>query len=450
MPIELNLQFLKSLTLLENTNKHIFITGKAGTGKSTLLKHFRTTTAKNHIVLAPTGVAAVNIKGETIHSFFKFKPGVTPEDARKAGLEKRNDKLIDRLETIIIDEISMVRADLLDCMHNYLAMATKNSAPFGGKQVVMIGDLFQLPPVVTQYEQEIYRTVYPSPYFFDSQIMRQILINAPGNLEYVELNKIYRQSDQDFIDILNGVRTKALLKSHYNKLSERIDPTFEASHKQGYVTLVATNKQAEEINIKNLEKLKGDKQIFKGSTYGNFEEKEFPTPMALELIKSARVMFLNNDPDGRWINGTLGEIKGFDDAEDENGFPLTVVKVKIDNGGTVEVHPYTWMKYQTTLNDENKKLESHEVGSYVQIPLKLAWAITIHKSQGKTFDKVIIDMGRGAFASGQVYVALSRCTTLEGIVLKKPITMRDIIIDPRISQFFDQYFPKTHSSQPTD
>jgi ATP-dependent DNA helicase PIF1 len=439
MHIDLNPKFVEALDYLENTDKHIFITGKAGTGKSTLLKYFRQHTEKNHVVLAPTGVAAVNIYGETIHSFFKFKPGTTPEEARKLGLQARKDKLFEKLQTIIIDEISMVRADLLDCIHNFLAAATHSSAPFGNKQIVMIGDLFQLPPVVTSFEREIFQTVYPSPYFFDAQIMRSIYDNYIDNITYISLDKIYRQSDEDFIDLLNSTRNRTLQQAHFQKLSTLINPEFEATHKDGYVTLVATNKQAEEINARNLEKIKGKRIKLSGTKYGQFEEKEFPTMMNLELAKGARVMFLNNDPDGRWINGTLGEVTGFDEIEDEYSNPISIVKVKIDSGTTVEVWPYTWLKFQTAYNDETKKLESREVGSYVQVPLKLAWAITIHKSQGKTFDKVIIDIGTGAFVSGQIYVALSRCRTLEGIVLKKPITRRDVILDPRINNFVQKY-----------
>ncbi len=431
MPLELNDQFQYALDIMENSNKHVFLTGRAGTGKSTLLTYFRGTTHKNHVVLASTGAAAVNIGGQTIHSFFHFMPDITEVEARRLGRTHQQTKLIKKLQAIVIDEVSMVRADLLDCVDAFLKEARQTREPFGGIQMIFIGDMYQLPPVVGKDEVEIFARLYESPYFFDSESFKRIS-RYEEFYEHIELQKIYRQSDQDFISLLNGIRNRELHNTNLSILNDRLQQNVEVQ--ADYIYLVTTNKQADEINRANLAKLHTEEQIFYGDMRGDFENKSLPTDATLTLKIGARVMFLNNDPEERWINGTLGEVLGFYSDEANDNMPI--VEVKKDDGQTVDVYPHTWTNYKSKLNEESGKIEKEAAGSYTQIPLKLAWAITIHKSQGKTFDKVIIDIGWGAFASGQVYVALSRCRTLEGIILKKPIQYKHILLDDRIKRFF--------------
>jgi ATP-dependent DNA helicase PIF1 len=432
MSLEINEHFAQAINTLENTRKHVFVTGKAGTGKSTLLTYFRGTTKKNHVVLASTGAAAVNISGQTIHSFFHFTPGVTIDEAKKLGNSHKNIKLYQKLEMIVVDEVSMVRADLLDCVDIFLREVKSTGEPFGGVQMALFGDLYQLPPVVNRDEQEIFSKLYPSPYFFDADSFQRIS-KYDEFYEKIELEKIYRQSEQEFIQLLNSIRNKQVNYSHLTSLNKRISDEVLTGD---YIYLVSTNKQADEINKQNLDKLSGEIKTYTGEIEGNFEGRSLPTEFELTLRVNSRVMFLNNDPEERWINGTLGEILGF--YEDESNSNEPILEVRKDDGEVVEVHPFTWTNYKSVLNEQTGKIEREAVGSYTQIPLKLAWAITIHKSQGKTFDKVIIDIGWGTFASGQVYVALSRCKTFEGIILKRPIQHKHILLDDRIKDFFSK------------
>lgn len=429
--LDLNPQFQKALDLLENSNSHLFITGKAGTGKSTLLNYFRNQTKKNHVVLAPTGIAAVNIEGQTIHSFFGFHPGITTIEAKKAAQNRRDTSIFRKLEIIIIDEVSMVRADLMDCMDIFLRTVRKNDAPFGGIKTVFIGDLYQLPPVVTNEEKEIFSQVYNSPYFFDSDVIKNIFNQLDTELEFIELQTIYRQTDIEFIDLLNSVRNKTITSKDIIYLNQRNQP--DADITDDYIHLVTVNKQADDININKLNRLPGKLYTLSGEISGDFDKKSLPTDIELNLKVGARVMFVKNDMIGRWINGTLGTVTKI--IEDE--FDETVVEVKIDNGSKVKVEPVSWSNYTSKFNPSNQSIEREEIGKFTQIPLKLAWAITIHKSQGKTFDKVILDIGYGAFAHGQTYVALSRCRTFEGLVLKKPIKYSDVIMDERVKVFLN-------------
>lgn len=445
MPFELNTQFRHALSTLENTSKHIFLTGKAGTGKSTLLQYFRSHTLKNLAVVAPTGVAAVNIAGETLHGFFKFPIGITQEEASKKGKSQHKNKLYTELETLIIDEISMVRADLLDCVDVFLRSARESFFPFGGVQIVMIGDLYQLPPVLTRDEKEAFANLYPSPHFFSSHVIHEILSDYPEDLAFIELQKIYRQSDQDFIDLLNGIRTKAIKPEHFKLLHSRYQADLDTNRYPAHIILTTTNAIADEINDSNINSLQERPLIFSATKSGEFEPKAFPTPETLILKKYARVMFLNNDPEDRWINGTLGTITDFEIVEHKDQ-EVTAVTVKIDDGPAFNVTPHTWTAYKTTFNEDERKLETVPMGSYTQIPLKPAWAVTIHKSQGKTFDRVIIDIGNGAFATGQIYVALSRATTLAGIILKKPIRHYDIRVDLKVTQFLQAIASRTISN----
>lgn len=424
MSITLDQETLDIINEIENSYENVFLTGNAGTGKSTLLDHFRNTTKKNIAVVAPTGVAAVNVRGETIHSFFLFPPNVNPERAKHEGKNTKNSKIYRALDTLVIDEVSMVRADLLDSISVFLQTVRKSKQPFGGVQVIMVGDLHQLPPVVTRDEQEALNNLYRSPYFFSSNVFTSLTDGLYKQIKFYELSTVYRQSERDFIDILNRVRNKETTQEDLDRLNSC--KTEGEEFLDGYIYLTAMNEQADKINQYKLNEIEGQSIFFKGTTTGNFSEKQFPAADQLELKTGSRVMLLNNDKNDRWINGTIGTL--FQIRSDH-------VLVKLDNGELEVVEPVTWMSYKTRLNPETMILESKEVGSYKQLPLRLAWAITIHKSQGKTFERVAIDLGRGAFAHGQTYVALSRCTSLNGLKLVRPIDQNSIIMDDRVITF---------------
>lgn len=416
-PLEFTEPFERALRLMEQTRRHVFVTGRAGTGKSTLLNHFKETTAKRVAVLAPTGVAAINVGGQTIHSFFRFKPDVTPESARKK-VRGEDAGIYRKLDAIVIDEVSMVRADLMDCVDAFLrANGPEKDAPFGGLQMIFIGDLYQLPPVVGSAEKMLFKTLYLSPYFFSARVFQGL------EMEFVELEKIYRQQDDRFIDVLNAIRNRTVTEEDLELLNTRVDPGFEPPADEYYIHLTSTNDLADRYNEEQLKKLKGRTWTATGLVEGEFGREYLPTAQALKLKKGAQVMLLNNDTWGRWVNGTIGKIMGFV-KDPEAG---AMVRVRLNDGGTVEVAPFTWEIFRFSLKDGG--LESESVGKFTQFPLRLAFAVTIHKSQGKTFERAIIDVGRGTFAPGQMYVALSRCTRLEGIVLRKPLRRQNILLD---------------------
>lgn len=421
--MELNEQFKKALDLMENTNKNVFITGKAGTGKSTLLQYFREKTNKKIVVLAPTGVSALNVKGETIHSFFGFKPNVNLQSIKKLSSSQR--EVYKNLGTIIIDEISMVRADLLDCVDYFLRLNGKEKdKPFGGIQMIFIGDLYQLPPVVTSMEKKIFEDYYKSEYFFDSNVFKEI------SMEFIELEKVYRQRDEKFINLLNEIRRNIVREESLELLNSRVVKDF-IPYEDYVVYLTPYNNVASEINMEKLENLKGKKYDWIAGINGDISEEYYPNDVILTLKKGAQVMMLNNDALGRWVNGSLGKVVG---VKSEG-----IIRVQFPDGRIEDVSPYTWEVMHYIYDGERKTIDTEVIGSFTQYPLKLAWAITIHKSQGKTFDKVIIDLGRGAFAPGQVYVALSRCTSFQGIFLKRPIKKKEIFVDKRIVDFLTKY-----------
>ncbi len=438
--IELNEGFRRALELMEKTDKGVFVTGRAGTGKSTLLSYFRATTAKRIAVLAPTGVAALNVRGQTIHSFFGFKPNVTMERIKKIPSSSDRGDVYRNIDTIVIDEISMVRADLLDCVDKFLRLnGPRKGKPFGGIQMIFIGDLYQLPPVVTGSEKAAFGSLYESPYFYSAHVFKSI------DMVFVELDKIYRQHDQRFIDLLNAIRNKSVSEEEIELLNSRVMPEFEPPPDEFYIYLTTTNRQAEEINRRQLSKLKGPMYSFTGFIEGEFGDDYLPTAIELQLKVGAQVMMLNNDPQGRWVNGSVGRITDIIRYPDEEA----VVVVKLADGEEVEVAPNTWEIFRFFSEDD--KLKSEVIGKFTQYPLMLAWAVTIHKSQGKSFDKVIIDIGRGAFAHGQVYVALSRCTSFEGLVLKKPILKRHIWMDWQVVKFLTRYqYKKAEEGLPID
>ncbi|MBP9692516.1 MAG: AAA family ATPase [Alphaproteobacteria bacterium] len=428
MNITFNPAINDALDLMENTSQNLFITGKAGTGKSTLLTYFRRHTKKKIVVLAPTGVAAINVSGQTIHSFFKFKHSVTLNTIQKIkGKEKNN--IYKKLDTIVIDEISMVRADLLDCVDRFLRLNGKNpSLPFGGIQMVFIGDLYQLPPVVTSQERDVFEAHYKSPYFFSATFFENY------EMTFIELDQIFRQQDDQFIHLLNAIRNETMTGEDMALLNKRVKPDFES---EGYIYLTPKNSNADDINADRLHALKGKSFTVEAKIEGTFGKEYYPTRQALTFKEGAQVMMVNNDPNGDWVNGTMGKILSFKKYEDE-----TVIVVRLENGAIVKVSPHKWEINRFFL--ESEAIQSEVIGAFTQYPLTLAWALTIHKSQGKTFQKLILDIGSGAFMSGQVYVALSRCTSLEGLVLKKPIHVRHIWSDQEVVSFVNNL--KRHTS----
>lgn len=410
--------------IVEKTRRSLFLTGKAGTGKTTFLRDITRHTKKKHIVLAPTGVAAVNAGAMTIHSFFQFGLGayvpgvVAPQTGyliRKAKLD-----LIRNLDLIIIDEISMVRADLLDHIDAELRRIRRSYLPFGGVQLLMIGDLQQLPPIAHGEEEMILRQHYKSLYFFDCKALQ--------NLEYscIELKNVYRQNDSHFVDILNRARIGRLTPEDIDELNARYQPRFMPRPEDNYIRLVTHNRMVQNVNEGEMTKLDGDEYAFDAKVTGTFPPESFPTAERLVLKKGAQVMFIKNDPDKRFINGTLGEVCYL--WKDK-------IKVRIaDTGVTIDVEPMEWENIRYQLEETDKTVKSTTIGKFRQYPVRPAWAITIHKSQGLTFDRAIID-ARAAFSPGQAYVALSRCRSLEGIVLSSPLRASAFMTDTTIDDF---------------
>jgi ATP-dependent exoDNAse (exonuclease V) alpha subunit len=424
--IDLTPEASAALTLFEATRQHVFLTGRAGTGKSTLLQHFRDTTRKRLAVLAPTGVAAVNVQGQTIHSFFGFGPGITPEKARRQATAKK--QLYRNLQAIVIDEISMVRADLLDCIDTFLRLnGPRTGEPFGGVQMILIGDLYQLPPVVQADEEELFVTHYASPFFFDAKVLQQ----AP--FDVVQLTKVYRQRDADFVDLLDAVRTATLDSQQLAALNARCNADLTGIDREQYVGLVTTNAMADRINALHLDRIDHPAYAFTGTVSGTFNRPQLPTDETLTLKADARIMMLNNEARGKWVNGTLGHVAAIEDRDD-----AISIRVELESGYTGKIQPFTWESIRYLFNPRTQQIESEVVGSFTQYRLRLAWGSTIHKAQGKTFDRVVVDLGRGTFAPGQAYVALSRCRSLEGLVLRKPLRPEYVQIDPRVQAFFNR------------
>lgn len=408
-------EFQAAFDLLENTSQNLFLTGKAGTGKSTFLHYFREHSAKKIAVVAPTGVAALNVTGATIHSFFRLKPAFVDIHALR-GMRSR---VLKELELLIIDEISMVRADVFDGIDHSLRLARKNNAPFGGVQVCAIGDLLQLPPVVSNQEKTFFAQYYPSPFFFCTKAYSE------GNFQMLQFETVHRQRDGAFIDILGAIRSGACSARELAALNSRVNPRVTPA--PGTLVLTTTNALAENINSSRLEKLPGGIHLYEGEVSGEFGMKDarLPAPEELALKVGAQVMFVKNDSEGRWVNGTIGIVEALGDE---------VVTVRVGEESH-EVKPEKWQTIGYEFQEEQDKIVEKTLGTYTQFPLTLAWAITIHKSQGKTLERVIIDLGTGAFAAGQLYVALSRCRSLEGIALKQPVTPADIRCDAEVVEF---------------
>ena len=432
-----NEELQHALQIIQFTRRSLFLTGKAGTGKSTFLRHIAATTKKKHIVLAPTGIAAINAGGSTLHSFFKlpFHP-LLPNDTQfmprhiretlKYNSEKR--KLLQELELIIIDEISMVRADIIDFIDKVLRIYCRNMRePFGGKQLLLVGDIYQLEPVVKDDERQLLTPFYPSNYFFDAHIFRTF------QLVSIELKKVYRQSDPLFITLLDHIRTSQVAAADINMLNRRVGAKLANDDSQLAITLSTRRDTVDFINEQQLRQLPGEPTIFNGIIRGEFPESSLPTPIELEMKVGAQVLFIKNDKEKRWVNGTLGTIIGFGDEEDG------IIYVRTEAGEDVDVEREIWSNMRYRFNETDQKIEEEEIGNYEQFPLRLAWAITVHKSQGLTFRQVNIDLTGGVFAGGQTYVALSRCTSLEGISLKEPIRRENIFVRSEVLNFARQY-----------
>lgn len=434
-----NPEFQDVMRLVNHTSRSVFMTGKAGTGKSTFLRYLTANTKKKHIILAPTGIAAVNAGGVTLHSFFKIplKP-LLPDDPdfsirrirQRLKYPSSLIKLIREIELIVIDEISMVRADILDFIDKVLRVYCRNMRmPFGGKQLLLVGDVFQLEPVATNESKTLLSRYYPSLYFFSAMVFRQTVIIP------IELSKIYRQNETHFISILDRIRLGKATMDDINALNLRVIPSKiqeqdENNQDDFTITLATQRNMVDAINDFHLERIRMPEITYYGEITGDFPESSMPAPMELKVKNGAQIVFIRNDVEHRWVNGTIGKVL--------NALPDSL-EIELEDGTDVIVQEERWSHIRYDYDEKTHTINEVELGTFTQLPVRLAWAMTIHKSQGLTFKKAIIDLGRGAFAGGQTYVALSRCRSLDGLLLKSPIRMSDIFVRKEIMEF-SQWF----------
>lgn len=431
-----NPELQNALQIIRFTHNSLFLTGKAGTGKSTFLRYIAANTKKKRIILAPTGIAAINAGGSTLHSFFKlpFHP-LLPNDSRYTARNIRETlkynrekvKILREVELIIIDEISMVRADIIDFIDKVLRIYNHNMRePFGGKQLLLVGDVYQLEPVVKEEDRQLLAPFYDSPYFFNAKVWQEM------SLVSIELKKVYRQKDSEFIGILDHIRTNKVSVADLARLNQCV--SHDEPHGDGKLSITLTTRRdtVDYINSRQLDKLPGKEISLVGEITGEFPESSLPTTMELRLKPQAHVIFIKNDIERRWVNGTLGVVVDID--EDGN-----LLEIETDDGNVYEVERAKWSNVRYHFNDKEKKIEEEEIGTFVQFPVKLAWAITVHKSQGLTFNRVNIDFSGGVFAGGQAYVALSRCTSLEGLTLREPIRRSEVFVNDRVVDFARSY-----------
>lgn len=415
--IKLSVEQEALFQIMEGSNQHLFITGRAGAGKSVLLRHFRENTRRKTVVAAPTGIAALNVRGQTIHSLFKLPPQLF----RKGSLShnSRLYSLLKRIECIVIDEISMVRADLLDAIDERLRKANENDAPFGGVQIIMFGDVYQLPPVVEENLAPYFENVHGGHFFFNALVWKET------EFKIFELTQVFRQKDPIFKDILNAVRDGSFTNEQIKQLNERHGVSMPD---EGTITLAPTNTLVTNINQRKLDALPGEEKLYKATITGEMKKSVFPTEENLYLKKDAQIVLLKNDMDKRWVNGTVGKIEELHDD---------YIKIKVGEE-VYDLEKNTWEEINYTYDAATHKVESKVTSSFTQYPIRLAWALTIHKSQGQTYESVALDLTTGTFAPGQMYVALSRCTSMDGLYLKMPVQKKHIITDAKVSQFMSR------------